>query len=153
MYEYYLLLDSCLGGCEAGDGYAERRATNVVETGFVAELNGRGFAAVFAANAALEVGTGVTALFYGHIDKLAYAVLVEHLEGVYLQNLLFKVNRQEAGDVVARITEGHLREVVRTEAEIFGAGSNLVGREGSTRNFNHRTNLERNFNADRKSVV
>ena len=89
----------------------------------------------------------MTALFYGHIDKLAYAVLVEHLEGVYLQDLLFKVNRQEAGDVVARITEGHLREVVRTEAEIFGASSNLVGREGCTRNFNHCTNLERNFNA------
>ena len=70
---------------------------------------------MFTADTALEFWTYSTALFYRHLHELTYAVLVEHLEGVYLQNLLLELNGEEASDIVTRITEGHLREVVGTE--------------------------------------
>ena len=40
---------------------------------------------------------------------------VEHLERVYFQNLLFQINRKERSDIVTRISEGHLSQVIRSE--------------------------------------
>ena len=100
---------------------------------------------MLAADTTLEVGTYGAALFYGHLDELTYTILVENLEGVNLQNLLLEINGEEAGDVIAAVAEGHLREVVRAEAEVLGARSDAVGREGCTRNLNHRTYLEGDF--------
>ena len=97
---------------------------------------------MFTADAALEFGTYGATFLDGHADELADPFLVEHLEGIDFEDLLLKIDGEEAGDVVARITEGHLREVVRTEREVFGTGGDAVGCEGSTRNFDHRTHLE-----------
>ena len=81
----------------------------------MAELHRAGFTTVLTADTALQVGTLMTALVYGHLHELPHTVLVEHLEGVYLQDLLLQVNGLEVGDVGAAVTEGHLSQVVRTE--------------------------------------
>ena len=51
------------------------------------------------ADAAAELGTHGATFFHGILDELADTLLVEHLEGVYLQNLLVEIDGQEAGDV------------------------------------------------------
>ena len=39
---------------------------------------------------ALELGTYSATALYSHLNKLTYTVLVEYLEGVYLQDLLLQ---------------------------------------------------------------
>ena len=76
---------------------------------------------------------------------MANTFLVENLEGVYLQDLLLQVSRQETGNVVAAITESHLRKVVRSKAEIFGSLSDVFGNQGCTWHLNHGSNVEVNL--------
>ena len=52
-----------MGGGESGDGDSEGGATDVVEADFVAEVDAARVAAVFAADAALEIGAGRRGLF------------------------------------------------------------------------------------------
>ncbi len=67
------------------------------------------------ADTATEVGTNLASTLDSVLDELANTLLVEHLERVNFQDLLVEVDGQEAGDVVAAVTEGHLRQVVGTE--------------------------------------
>ena len=64
---------------------------------------------------ATEVRTNLTAFLHGKLDETAYTYLVEYLERIDLQDLLIELDRQERSDIVAAVTEGHLRQVVRTE--------------------------------------
>ena len=66
-------------------------------------------------NTATQVRTYLTAFLHSEFDEAANTLLVEHLERVYLQNLLIEVYRQELSDIVAAVTEGHLSQVVGTE--------------------------------------
>ena len=111
------------------------------------ELHRVRIATVFAADTAGQVGACATSTFDGHTDELAHTFLVELLEGVYAQDLLIEVDGQEAGDVVAAIAEGHLREVIRPEAEVLGVASDLVCRERCTRDLDHRTDAEVEFDS------
>ena len=70
---------------------------------------------MLATDTALQFGTYRAAFLNSHFNQLAYTVLVEYLERVNLQNLLFEVNRQEAGNIVTRVAECHLSQVVCTE--------------------------------------
>ena len=45
---------------------------------------------------ALELGTYSATALYSQLYELTYTVLVENLEGVYLQDLLLQVYGQEA---------------------------------------------------------
>ena len=62
-----------------------------------------------------------------HIHELADADRVELGEGIELIDLARIVRRQEFSGVVARETEGHLREVVGAEAEEIGLFGYIVG--------------------------
>ena len=116
------------GGQPCGE-QPEGRAGDVVESDFVAELDGFRIAAMFAADADLQVGPGVASLGSGHLDEDTDASLVEGGEGVLLEDALLDVGRQEVVDVVARDAEGGLREVVGAEAEELGFLGDLVGSE------------------------
>ena len=74
----------------------------------------------------VRVRAGAAALD-AHLDELADAFLVERLERVFRQQLLLQVLRDEGADVVAAEAEGHLRQVVRAEAEELGRLGHLVG--------------------------
>ena len=60
-----------------------------------------------------------TTFLYCHLDKLTNTILVENLERVNFQNLLLEISRQERSDIVAAVTEGHLRQVLGTEGEFL----------------------------------
>ena len=103
----------------------------------MAELDGLGIAAVFAADADLEVGAGFAALDGRHLDELADAVLIERGEGVLLEDSLGQVLGQELVDVVAREAEGGLGEVVGSEAEELGLLGDLVGDQSGAGKLDH----------------
>ena len=44
-----------------------------------------------------------------NLYQLSHTILIENLERVYFQNLLFQINRKERSYIITRITEGHLR--------------------------------------------
>ena len=136
--EGLFLLEGCVGGRQACDGHAERRAAHVVQARVVAEFDRRRFAAVLAADAALEHRALAAALEYGLANQLSHAVLVEDLERVVLQDALVEVDRQELADVVAREAQRHLRQVVGAEREELGDLGNLVGGHGCAGNLDHR---------------
>jgi hypothetical protein len=50
---------------------------------------------MFTTNTATEVRTYLTAFLHSEFNEAANTLLVEHLERVYLQNLLIEVYRQE----------------------------------------------------------
>lgn len=97
---------------------------------------------MLATDTCAECRLDVASLVDGNLDELSHTFLVEHLERIDLEDLLFQVDGEEGGDIVARVAEGHLREVVGTEGEVVGLLGNLVGHEGSTRDLDHRTYLE-----------
>src|SRR3712207_1844552 len=100
---------------------------------------------MLATNAAWQVLAHTTALLYCHFNKLTYAILIQNLEWVNIKNLLFKIRRQEASNVVTTITECHLGKVVSTKAKVFCHCCNLVGSQCSTRNLDHCSYLKWNL--------
>lgn len=68
--------------------HTERRAGDVVQTNLVAEHHGARIAAVFAADAQLQVRTGLTAQLRSHLHQLANAVRVQTSEGIAFEILL-----------------------------------------------------------------
>ena len=110
-----LLLNGSLGGCEACDGHTEWRARCVVHTDLSAELHRAGFTTMLTTDTATQVRTYLTTFLHSELDETANTLLIEHLERVYLQDLLVEVYRQERSDIVAAVTEGHLSQVVGTE--------------------------------------
>src|ERR1019366_10762578 len=109
--------------------HAKWRARNVIEAELRAELDGRRFAAVFAADSDLDCRTRLAALFDGHLEQLPNPFAIEHCERDLLQNALREIGRQELVDVGARETEGHLREIVSAEAEELRFLGDLIGNQ------------------------
>jgi len=93
-----------------------------------------------------KVWTNLMSLLYGHLNELTDTFLIKHLERIHIQDLLIKVYRQEASNIVTTITKCHLSQVISTEREVLSFTSNCISSQGSTRNFNHRTNFEFKFN-------
>ena len=96
-FPFFPSLKRRLGRGQPGDRHAEGRAAHVVEADLVAELDRRRVAAVFAADAALQVlraccGPCCTAISH----ELADAADVERLERVALEDFLLQVVGQEA---------------------------------------------------------
>src|SRR3989442_15119 len=91
----FYFLQCRLSSCEPSNRHPVRAATDVVQTYHVAELDGGWVAAVLAADAYFEIGTGLAALLYGGADEAAYAVAVEHLEGIFREDFALHVLQQE----------------------------------------------------------
>ena len=119
-----------MGSSEARDGNSEGGAADVVEADGVAELDGAWVAAVFTADAALEIFAGLAAELDSQLDQLTDAAGVERLERVALEDFLLHIFGKKAAGVVAAVTEGHLRQVVGAEAEELGGVGQFIGGDG-----------------------
>ena len=93
---------------------------------------------MFAANAYVQVLSCTLAQFNGHIHKLADAVCVKTGKRIAFVDLAAVVRRKELACVVTAEAEGHLSQVVGTEAEELGLFCDFVRSKACT---------------DRKSVV
>src|ERR1051326_2831361 len=90
-----------LGGGEAGDRHAERRAGDVIEPDLVAEGDRGGIAAVLAADAELENVASLATARDRDSDQLADALAIERDEGIDRQNAFGRIRTEEARRVVA----------------------------------------------------
>src|SRR5215510_10297122 len=118
--------DLSLGRRQPRDRHRERRAGHVVHADPMAEGHRRRLAPVLAADTHLEIRHRLAPPLDADADQLAHALLVEHRERVDGQELLLQIEGQELADVVAAVTERHLREVVRAEGEELGVPGDLV---------------------------
>src|SRR5262245_14504075 len=109
------LAERGLGGGEARDRHAERRAGHVVELHLVAERDRGGIAAVLAADSDLELRLDLAAALDADPHELAYAVAVDGDERIDRHDPARHVGAEETRSIVARNAEGRLREVVGAE--------------------------------------
>src|SRR6516225_10543859 len=113
------LADSGLRGGEPRDRNAIRRAGDVVEADLVAERDGRGIAAMLAADADLQAVPRLAPALNPDLDELADTVAVQRDEWIDLQDALRDIGAQEARRVVAADAVGRLRQIVGAEGEEF----------------------------------
>ena len=99
------------------------------------------------ADTGAQCRTNSTTFLNCHLNELANTFLVKHLERIGFQNLLLQIYRQEGSDIVTAVTEGHLRQVVCSKAEVLSFCCDTVSGKSCTRYLNHRTNFVLNFYA------
>src|ERR1700691_5475230 len=112
---------------KARDGHAEWRARNISESDAMTEFHGIRIAAVFAADAELDVGTRLATFRDGDFHELANAGLVNRVERIFLHDLRFLICAEETAGIVTAHTERGLREVVRAEAKKFRRLRDFIG--------------------------
>lgn len=104
-----------LRGGQSGDWHAERRTAYVVETDLVTECDRLWIAAMFTADADLEIWFHTTTPLGAEADQLAHAVAIENLKRIVFNDLAFDVIGQKAARIVAAQAERRLRQVVSAE--------------------------------------
>ena len=107
----------------------------------MAEFDRGRVAALLAADAELDVRTGLTAQLRRHLDEAADACLIELGERVGFVDLAVVVGRKELARVVTGEAEGHLRQIVRAEGEELCLVGNGVGGQRSARDLDHGADL------------
>src|ERR1700722_10596947 len=136
-----------LRGGEAGDWNAKGGARDVVESRLFTEGDRGRIAAVFAADAELEVGPGRATALGGDGDEFADAFSVQGHERISLEQPLDGVKAKERRRVVARYAERGLGEVVGAEREELGALRYFAGSQRRARQFDHGADLIGCFHA------
>src|SRR5215510_5470591 len=96
-----VLAERGLGGREAGDGNAERRAGDVVERELMAEGDRGRVAAVLAADADLELGARLAAALDADAHQFAHALAVDGDEGITGKNATRHVGAEKARRIIA----------------------------------------------------
>src|SRR5258707_9321925 len=109
------LAERGLGGGEACDGNAERRARDVIERNLVAERDGGGVAAVLAADPDLELRLRLPTALDADPHQFAHALAVAGDERMAPENPPRHVGAEKARSVVAADAEGGLGQVVGAE--------------------------------------
>ena len=79
--------------------------------------------------------------FDSHLHQLADADLIQLRERIVLVNLLVVVSVEELACVVTAEAEGHLSQVVRTEAEELSLLRDIVSGKSRSRDLDHRTDF------------
>ena len=107
----------------------------------MAELDGRRIAAVLAADAAVQSGTGRLAEFDSHIHQFAHTDLVQLCKRIEFVDLVIIVGLQELARIVTGETEGHLRQIVGAEAEELRFFCDLVRSKSRAGDLDHRADF------------
>src|SRR5262245_12399010 len=155
--------ESGLGGGQAGDRHAKRRARHVVEPDLVAECNGGSIAAMLAADAELEVVPNLASALAGDPYEFSDTLAVDGDEWIGGENPFGGIDAEEACGVVSANAERGLGEVVGAERKEFRRLGDLAGEKCGARQLDHGADLifdrragflgDRRGAGDRKSVV
>src|SRR5207245_2195582 len=111
------LAERRLGGGEAGNRHPERGTRHIVEPDLMAERHRGRVAAVFTANAELEVAARLAPSFGGDLHELADAVTVDRHERVDRKNPQARIRAEEARGIITADAERGLGEIVGAERE------------------------------------
>ena len=93
------------------------------------------------ADTELDLRTSSAALLCCNLNQLTYTVLVQSCERIGLVNLCLVVGIQEFAGIITGETEGHLGQVVGTEAEELGFLGDFVSRQAGTGDLHHGTDF------------
>ena len=96
---------------------------------------------MFAADAAVQLGTSLTTKLDRHLHQLADADGIETSKRIGLVDLVRIVCGQELAGIVTREPERHLRQVIGAEAEEFRLLRDIVRGERRARDLDHRADL------------
>ena len=107
----------------------------------VAELDRRRIAAVLAADAAVHGRARRFALLHSHIHQFALRRPCRDEQTDRIRRSCSRSTQQEFTGIVAREAEGHLRQIVRAEAEELRLFRHLVGGERRARDLDHRADF------------
>ena len=88
-------------GCGTASSYQ-------IQTDFVAELNGTGVAAVFAANTDHQIRPRLMAFFHRNPHQTGPRPAVEHGKGVVLQDMLVNIGQEELASASSRLNLKHV---------------------------------------------
>ncbi|MBS1271861.1 MAG: hypothetical protein MAGBODY4_00993 [Candidatus Marinimicrobia bacterium] len=105
------------------------------------------FAAVFTADADLEIRTGLASEFHANLHQFANASLVNRGKRILLVDLALDIFRQESACIVPGDPQGCLCKIVGAKAEEFSRFGDFVCRQRGTRNLDHRTDQIIHLNA------
>jgi len=97
------VLQNGVRGREAGDRHTEGRAAHIVQAGDVAELDRAGLAAVLAADTDFQLRPRLASLAHSHLDELADALPVQHMEGVFGKDFVLDVEEEKVALLRYRI--------------------------------------------------
>jgi len=92
---------------------------------------------MFAADAQLQVGTGLATTLGGDLHQLAYTLLIQHIKRILFENSFCEICRQNLGHVIAGESEGGLREIVRTEGKELRLPGDFIRHKCGTRQLDH----------------
>ena len=81
---------------------------------------------MLAANAAFEFRSLAASALYAVFYEFAHSLGIYGLEWIGIYNFIAQIVTHEGAHIVAAETEGHLGEVVGTEAEELGAASHTI---------------------------
>src|SRR5207253_4633952 len=130
--------ESGMGCGQARYGNSIRRTAHVVQSDLVAESDRLRVAAVFAADADLQIGFDVPATLGADTHQLADAFGVQYLEGIIGKNFSIDITREEAARVITAQTKSRLGQIVCAERKEVCVLRNLVGRQSRSRQLDHR---------------
>src|SRR5262249_34212953 len=116
-------------------------ARHVVEHGAVTEGDRSWVATVFAANADFQFWTGLAASIDANFDQFAYALLIDRDKRIGSKDTARSINSEEARRIIARNSEGGLREAVRAERKEFSGSLNVPRSQRCMSPFDHRADL------------
>src|SRR5262249_14660349 len=134
-----LILNRSLSSGQSRDRYTEGGTTHVSQSDSMAELHGIRIATVFAADPQFDIRARASSLLDRNFHELPDARLVDSRERVLLDDFQFGIRREERSRIVATHPKTHLCKIVRPETKELGALSDLIRRQGTPWNFNHRT--------------
>ena len=103
----------------------------------MAELDGLRIAAVFSADADLEIGASFAPALGAHFNQLTHSGLIERGKGILLEDSLLQVLGEELVNVVTRDAVGSLGKVVGAEAEELSFLGDLIRDQCGARQFDH----------------
>ena len=96
---------------------------------------------MLAADAEVDVGSGLSALLHGDLDQLADAVLVKVCKRILLVDLGLVVVRKELAGIISGEAEGHLGQVVGAEAEELRLLCDLICKQSRSGDLDHRADV------------
>src|ERR1700692_619281 len=105
----------------------------------MAEADGIWIAAMFAANAQLEICARLSSTFRRNANKFSHAVAIDGNERIACNQTFREIFGEECARVVAADTECCLRQIVGAEGEELRALGDFTSAQGGARQFDHGT--------------
>src|SRR5512134_3585619 len=109
-----------MGCSQTGNGHSIGRATDVVQSELMTELDGAWITPMFPANAEFDAGTGLTSALDRGLHQCPHPLTIENGKGIRIHNAGRSIEIDEFRRIIPGKSEGRLRQIVRAEREEFG---------------------------------